>query len=313
MEEIASSDWKEDLLIAVEKLQKEKLNTHGNLGKFLDNNVAKKHGLSLSTVKTAYYKFLKEQDKASKSPTVKDETSKESEKVQTKEKDETTMVYANNIQLDQIPQEYSPEEQLMIRSIKHARSETTKPNTIPPYRYGDLVEIKVTAVVPYGAFVVTLDEYSYSGLIHITEVRDGYIYSVEDYLRVGDVLTAKVKKLDPQGKLALTIKDMPLPSQRVEVEELKEETPEQEISKIGEIPTTIQLYEEDQELAQIITYMNEITGIVSPQAKEALKEMIAKYGLFKFTMALGKVAPTFEADLGKMLIKEVEKKIGDRL
>jgi hypothetical protein len=30
-------------------------------------------------------------------------------------------------------------------------------------------------------------------------------------------------------------------------------------------------------------------------------------------MTLGKVAPTFEADIGKILVSEVEKKIGDRL
>ena len=47
-----------------------------------------------------------------------------------------------------------------------------------------------------------------SGLIHISEVSDEYVNSVEDFLEEGQTVQAKVVSIDTGGKIALSIKKL---------------------------------------------------------------------------------------------------------
>ena len=58
------------------------------------------------------------------------------------------------------------------------------------YRIGQTVEGKVTGIQPYGAFVM-LDRQT-CGLIHISEISDGYVRDISRYVRVGDMITVKI-------------------------------------------------------------------------------------------------------------------------
>lgn len=60
------------------------------------------------------------------------------------------------------------------------------------YKAGDIVEGKITGIQPYGAFV-GLDNGT-SGLIHISEISEGYVKDITRFVRIGD--TVKVKVID---------------------------------------------------------------------------------------------------------------------
>jgi small subunit ribosomal protein S1 len=73
------------------------------------------------------------------------------------------------------------------------------------YRIGTVVEGEITRIVPFGAFIKLEDRLE--GLIHISEVSIQRIEKVEDELKVGDTVTAKVIKLIPdEQKIGLSIK-----------------------------------------------------------------------------------------------------------
>src|SRR6056297_1717685 len=58
---------------------------------------------------------------------------------------------------------------------------------------GDIVKGRITNIKPYGAFVKVEDKHD--GLIHISEISDGYVRNIEDYLTVGDEVTVEVIKV----------------------------------------------------------------------------------------------------------------------
>jgi small subunit ribosomal protein S1 len=71
---------------------------------------------------------------------------------------------------------------------------------------GSLVKGKVTKITAFGAFV-ELDN-GIEGLVHVTELSDKAFAKVEDVLSIGDEVTAKVLKLDPEHKrVALSVKE----------------------------------------------------------------------------------------------------------
>jgi predicted RNA-binding protein with RPS1 domain len=68
---------------------------------------------------------------------------------------------------------------------------------------GSIVRGEITAIKPYGAFV-KIDK-QFVGLIHISEISDGFVRNIEDYVTVGDVIDLKV--LDVKGnKFSLSFK-----------------------------------------------------------------------------------------------------------
>lgn len=71
---------------------------------------------------------------------------------------------------------------------------------------GDIIEGKVVRTVPFGAFVEI--EEGVDGLVHISQISDKRINKVEDVLKVGDVVKAKVVELNLEAKkVSLSIKD----------------------------------------------------------------------------------------------------------
>lgn len=69
---------------------------------------------------------------------------------------------------------------------------------------GDLVKGRVTGIKPYGAFVRT--EEGTDGLVHISEVSDGFVRHIEDYLKIGDVVDLEVLDITEEGKISLSLK-----------------------------------------------------------------------------------------------------------
>ncbi len=71
-------------------------------------------------------------------------------------------------------------------------------------RVGEIVIGKVVNVTPYSA-IVNLLEYSASGMVHISEVSSGWIKDIRHHVKKGDVVVAKVMKLD-RNYISLSIK-----------------------------------------------------------------------------------------------------------
>lgn len=68
------------------------------------------------------------------------------------------------------------------------------------YQTGQIVEGKVTGIQPYGAFVA-LDKNT-SGLIHISEISDGYVRDISKYVKTGDTVRVKIIDYDPRNHQA---------------------------------------------------------------------------------------------------------------
>ncbi len=71
-------------------------------------------------------------------------------------------------------------------------------------KIGDIVKGRITGIKPYGAFVKIDDEVD--GLIHISEVSDGFVKSIEDFVSVGDTVDLKVIKISDDNKVSLSYK-----------------------------------------------------------------------------------------------------------
>ena len=75
------------------------------------------------------------------------------------------------------------------------------------YKKDDIVKCTITGFKDYGIFVKIDDEYD--GLIHISEISDGFVKSVPDYGEVGETIYAKVLANDLDNHhLKLSIKNI---------------------------------------------------------------------------------------------------------
>ena len=100
------------------------------------------------------------------------------------------------------------------------------------YAVGDVVTGKVVRIVPFGAFVQL--ESGIDGLVHISQISAHRLEKVEDALRVGDEVEAKVLEVNPdKRKISLSIKAL-LPVVEKPVE--KQEQVEREDDFHYEIP-----------------------------------------------------------------------------
>lgn len=72
---------------------------------------------------------------------------------------------------------------------------------------GDVIEVVVTGIQKYGAFVLINDKYD--GLIHISEISAGYVKNINDYIKIGDKIFAQVVDIDEENnKFKLSIKNI---------------------------------------------------------------------------------------------------------
>lgn len=89
------------------------------------------------------------------------------------------------------------------------------------YSKGKIVTGQVTGIEKYGIFV-SLDEF-YSGLIHISEISDGFVKNINDYVNIGETIKAKVVETDDKlYHVKLSIKNMKYRTTRKKEFKLKE-------------------------------------------------------------------------------------------
>ncbi|NLC97167.1 MAG: S1 RNA-binding domain-containing protein [Erysipelotrichaceae bacterium] len=65
------------------------------------------------------------------------------------------------------------------------------------YKIGQIVEGTITGIQPYGAFV-SLDDKT-CGLVHISEISDGFVKDVGNFVKVNDRIKVKVIDYDEKN------------------------------------------------------------------------------------------------------------------
>lgn len=79
------------------------------------------------------------------------------------------------------------------------------------FEVGSIVEGKVLKLKPFGA-IVELDSTT-QGLVHISQVANGFVQDINEHLKEGDTVKVKVINIDSENnKISLSIRDA-LPQQ----------------------------------------------------------------------------------------------------
>jgi len=70
---------------------------------------------------------------------------------------------------------------------------------------GQIIEGKVTGIQPYGAFIALNSQTQ--GLVHISEITNGYVENINDHLSIGDEVKVKVLEVNEErNKVSLSIR-----------------------------------------------------------------------------------------------------------
>ena len=72
------------------------------------------------------------------------------------------------------------------------------------YQVGDIVEGRVVKIMDFGAIVEFGNR---DGMIHVSELKEGFVKKVEDVVKMGDKVRAKVIRAE-EGKIGLSLKGM---------------------------------------------------------------------------------------------------------
>lgn len=119
------------------------------------------------------------------------------------------------------------------------------------YQVGDVAEVKIVKLMPFGAFAEVLP--GVDGLIHISQIANRRIGKPEDVLTVGDAVEAKITAVDDEKhKISLSIRAL---SEPAPVPAAEEEAPVEES------------YDESDALVYEVSATGEATGI-APEADE---------------------------------------------
>ncbi len=74
------------------------------------------------------------------------------------------------------------------------------------FEIGEIIEGKIIKILEFGAIVDLGGDKD--GMIHVSELKDGFVKKVEDVVKFGDMARAKVIKMD-NGKIGLSMKGVP--------------------------------------------------------------------------------------------------------
>ena len=72
------------------------------------------------------------------------------------------------------------------------------------FEVGTIVEGRVDGITKFGAFVQIGE--GKTGLVHISEVATEYVKDINEFLQEGQTVRVKIVSMEPNGKIALSIK-----------------------------------------------------------------------------------------------------------
>lgn len=75
------------------------------------------------------------------------------------------------------------------------------------YKIGDIVSVEVTGIQLYGIFAALDNETQ--GLIHISEIRHGYIENIKELFEIGEKLEVMILDIDEyDGRISLSLRSL---------------------------------------------------------------------------------------------------------
>ncbi len=74
------------------------------------------------------------------------------------------------------------------------------------FKAGEIIKGKVVRILDFGAFI-SLNS-SQDGMVHVSELAPYRIEKPSDFLNIGDEVTVKIKEIDDQGRINLTMKGL---------------------------------------------------------------------------------------------------------
>ena len=80
-------------------------------------------------------------------------------------------------------------------------------------KIGDVVEVEVVKITDFGAFVKFAEK---RGLIHISQVADTYVKDINQHLKVGNKVKARIINIGTDGKIDLSLKKDKTPPNKFE-------------------------------------------------------------------------------------------------
>ncbi len=84
-------------------------------------------------------------------------------------------------------------------------------------KVGEVFQGKVTRLMDFGAFVEIAPRQE--GMVHISELADHHVGTVDEVVKIGDVVSAKVIEIDDMGRVNLSIRQAANPDAPVQVRE----------------------------------------------------------------------------------------------
>ena len=104
-------------------------------------------------------------------------------------------------------------------SLGYRRAEDNPWNNIEAkYKVGDVVEVKIERIVPFGAFAQI--ELGLEGLIHISQISHKRIGNPSEVLKVGQYVNAKIMEIDTEkNKIELSMKELEEPELDIKANE----------------------------------------------------------------------------------------------
>jgi len=101
--------------------------------------------------------------------------------------------------------DFDPSANKLIFSEKLVEKDKIK-DTIKKYNIGDKIQIKITKIVDFGAFV-RLEDNGIDGLVHISEIPNESAARINDILKEGEIKEAKIINIE-DDKISLSFKDL---------------------------------------------------------------------------------------------------------
>ena len=78
---------------------------------------------------------------------------------------------------------------------------------IREFEVGEIITGKVVRLMDFGAFVQISS--SQDGMVHVSELAPYRVEKPSDLVNIGDMVQVKIKEIDSQGRINLTMKDLP--------------------------------------------------------------------------------------------------------
>lgn len=99
----------------------------------------------------------------------------------------------------------SSDHEKAISAVRYIKSMTRA------FQIGEIIEGEVIKILDFGA-IVNLGG-GKDGMIHVSELKDGFVQKVEDVVKIGDVVKAKVVKIE-NGRVGLSLKAVKEPGKK---------------------------------------------------------------------------------------------------